>query len=271
MPTLKSAFARSPLPPLEQRMLWEHILGVSRAWLIAHDTDPLPAQALQQYQQLEQRRVAGEPMAYIVGWREFMGHCFQVSPAVLIPRPETELLVEQVLHVLAQQPHAKRVVDLGTGSGAIAVSIALARPDLQVVATDFSTQALAVAEKNAHTLCAKVEFYQGSWYDAIQGHEAFDVIVSNPPYIAPTDTHLDQGDLRFEPLSALKAEQNGLADLAHIIAQAKQYLLNSGSIWLEHGWDQSEGVSQLLSQAQFQSPTTIYDLAGMPRITGAYS
>lgn len=251
-------------------MLWEHVLGVARSWLIAHDTDPLPITAIEQYLVLEARRLAGEPMAYIIGNREFMGHDFSVSPAVLIPRPETEFLVEQAISLLPIEGVA-RVLDMGTGSGAVAISIALARPNVTVVATDFSAEALKVAQQNAHNLCAKVEFYQGSWYDAVMGQSAFDMIVSNPPYIAENDPHLIQGDLRFEPVTALGAKQNGLADLQQIIDGARPYLTEAGSIWLEHGWDQAESVRKLLTQANFNQPTSISDLAGIPRITGAYS
>lgn len=270
MQTLKAAFKSSRLPRLEQNMLWEHVLGVSRSWLIAHDTDPLPAEQVQRYLELENRRLQGEPMAYILGVREFMGHRFQVCPAVLIPRPETEFLVEQAL-IQIEHKTAPRVLDLGTGSGAVAISVALARPDAVVVATDFSEAALAVAKENAYNLCAKVEFYVGSWYDAIKGHLPFDIIVSNPPYIAPNDPHLTQGDLRFEPMSALQAEQNGLADIREIIQGAHAFLNEFGSIWLEHGWDQAAIVRNMLASASFNQPTSISDLAGIPRITGAYS
>lgn len=270
MLTLKEAFARSPLPRLEQSMLWEHVLNVPRSWLIGHDTDPLPEQAAVHYAQLEARRLAGEPMAYIIGHREFMGHRFMVSPSVLIPRPETEFLVEQALEQI-KALSAPRVLDLGTGSGAVAVSIALARPDAIVVATDFSAAALTVAQQNAHSLCAKVEFFEGSWYDAVKDLAVFDIIVSNPPYIAENDPHLIQGDLRFEPSSALSATQNGLADLQQIIAGAQAHLTSQGSVWLEHGWDQAAIVRHLFVQAGFNQPTSISDLAGIPRITGAYS
>ncbi len=268
--TIKTMTAGSLLPRLEQSMLWQHVLKVPRSWLIGHDTDPLPAAAITQYQALEQRRLAGEPMAYILAKREFMGHEFMVSPAVLIPRPETEFLVEQALVQIQHLPHA-RVLDMGTGSGAVAVSMALARPDVTVVATDLSPQALQVAQQNAHSLCAKVEFLAGSWYDAVIGQQPFDLIVSNPPYIAADDPHLVQGDLRFEPSMALSATQNGLADIKQIICGARPYLTATGSIWLEHGWDQAALVRDLLSQAHFNQPTSISDLAGIPRITGAYN
>ena len=267
--TIKQMQAISPLPRLEQTMLWEQVLDVSRSWLIGHDTDVLPSAAVQQYLALEARRLAGEPMAYILGHREFMEHCFRVSPAVLVPRPETEFLVEQALAVM-QSLAAPRVLELGTGSGAVAVSIALARPDATVVGTDLSAEALAVAKQNAHNLCAKVEFFQGSWYDAITGQAAFDVIVSNPPYIDAADPHLQQGDLRFEPDMALSAADNGLAAIKQIIREAPQHLTAAGSVWLEHGWDQAASVQNLFAAAQFTQPKSIADLAGIPRITGAY-
>ena len=270
MQTIKAVMAQSALPRLEQQMLWEHVLGVSRAWLIAHDTDTLPPAAVAKYFALAQRRLNGEPMAYILGQREFMGHMFKVTPAVLIPRPETEFLVEQALALLPSTS-APRIVDLGTGSGAVAIAIALARPDAVVVATDYSHDALAVARENAHNLCADIEFFQGSWYDALKGQAPFDMIVSNPPYIAEKDPHLYQGDVRFEPITALTAPQNGLADLRQIIQGAKAYLTPTGSIWLEHGWDQAAIVRNMLAEADFNQPTSISDLAGIPRITGAYS
>lgn len=267
--SIKSVSAGSALPRLEQTMLWEHVLKVARSWLIAHDTDPLSQEVVQQYKALEARRLKGEPMAYIIGKREFMGHEFNVNPAVLIPRPETEFLVEQALAQIKGLPEA-RVLDMGTGSGAVAISIALARPDATVIATDLSVEALAVAQENAHNLCAKVEFLQGSWYDAVKGQAAFDIIVSNPPYIAEHDPHLSQGDLRFEPTTALSAAQNGLEDIQKIINGAHPYLSAVGSIWLEHGWDQAVLVRSLFTRANFSQPTSIADLAGIPRITGAY-
>ena len=267
--TIKQLAALSELPRLEQTMLWEHVLQVPRSWLIGHDTDPLSAAAVQQFKALAARRLNGEPMAYIIGKREFMGHDFIVNPAVLIPRPETEFLVEQALAQIKGMPNA-RVLDMGTGSGAVAVSIALARPDVTVIATDISAEALAVAQQNAHHLCANVEFLQGSWYDAVSGQMAFDIIVSNPPYIAEHDPHLVQGDLRFEPAAALSSAQNGLDDIRQIISGAQSYLSEVGSIWIEHGWDQAVIVRSLFTRANFSQPTSIADLAGIPRITGAY-
>src|SRR5690606_25229962 len=202
MDSVHSASQGSPLPRLEVHMLWQHVLQVPRAWLITHDRDPLAPEAVAQFRALQARRLAGEPMAYIVGHREFMGHGFKVTPAALIPRPETELLVETALDYLRKRT-SPRVLDLGTGTGAIAVSIALACPGAQVVATDFSPEALALAQLNAQQLGARVEFLRGSWYDALVGHSGFDLIVSNPPYIAAGDPHLVQGDVQFEPKLAL--------------------------------------------------------------------
>lgn len=267
MNTLRAWQRASQLPRLEQQMLWEHVLGVSRAWLIAHDTDELPEAAVQAYARLEQERLGGTPMAYLVGWREFMGHRFSVSPSVLIPRPDTETLVEHALSCLEGKLQP-RVLDLGTGSGIVAISIALARPDAQVVATDFSGDALQIATKNSHDLCAKVEFFAGSWYDALQGVEGFDVIVSNPPYIAANDPHLSEGDVRFEPDMALSDGADGLTDLQTIINGASRFLLPSGQLWMEHGWDQAVQVRHMLQQAGFKAVHSKQDLAGIERISG---
>ena len=199
MTQVKTLLADARLPRL--RMLLEHVLQKPRAWLLAHDTDPLPAAAQQAYEDLARRRLAGEPMAYLVGRREFMGHLFRVTPDVLIPRPDTEVLVETALQCLEGQS-APAVLDLGTGSGAIAISIA-ARRDARVMASDLSPAALAVAAGNAWELAASVRFVEGSWFDAVPAGEGFELIVSNPPYVASDDPHLRQGDVRFEPRGAL--------------------------------------------------------------------
>ncbi|WP_341669723.1 peptide chain release factor N(5)-glutamine methyltransferase [Alcaligenes sp. SDU_A2] len=265
--TLRALQAGSSLPRLERDMLWMQVLGVSRSWLIAHDTDRLPEQAVQAYHRLEARRLAGEPMAYIVGMREFMGHDFLVTPDVLIPRPDTETLVEQVLWCL-QNMSSPRILDLGCGSGAIAVSLALARPDAQVVATDCSAPALEVARLNAQRLCGKVEFCLGSWYDAVSGQPPFDLIVSNPPYIAADDAHLGQGDVRFEPRHALTDGADGLRDLRTIVQGAGSHLRPGGSLLMEHGWDQADHVQNMLRHAGFTQVASYADLAGIRRVTG---
>jgi len=272
--TLRNLLRASSLPRLEARMLWQHVLQVPRAWLIAHDTDIPAAQQLQAYRALEARRLDGEPMAYILGAREFMGHEFSVTPDVLIPRPETELLVEVALDYLdglaARPGTPRRVLDLGTGSGAIAVSIALARPDVQVVATDNSERALAVARRNAEALGARVEFFGGSWYDAlVEGDDRrFDLIVSNPPYIAAGDAHLAQGDVRFEPMQALTDGADGLSDLSAIAQGAGSWLGQGGALYMEHGWDQAAAARDILRQAGFVQIASMADLAGIERVTG---
>ncbi|HEY0295797.1 MAG TPA: peptide chain release factor N(5)-glutamine methyltransferase [Bordetella sp.] len=243
------------------------MLDKPRAWLLTHDTDEAEPRAQAAYFALAERRLAGEPVAYLVGEREFMGHMFRVTPDVLIPRPDTELLAETAIALLAGRQGA-RALDLGTGSGAIAVSIALACPHVEVGATDRSADALAVAADNARRLGAKVHCWQGDWYEALPEGERFDVIVSNPPYIARDDAHLGQGDLRFEPRGALTDGGNGLADLASIVAGAGKRLNPGGALWLEHGWEQAEIVRDMLAQAGFAGVNSHKDLAGIERISG---
>lgn len=267
MDSLRSVSLGSKLPRLERQMLWQHVLQVPRAWLIAHDTDPLTPAAIASFRHLEDQRLAGTPMAYLLGYREFMGHDFQVSPAVLIPRPETELLVETGLDYLKGRV-APRVLDLGTGSGAIAISLALACPAATVVATDLSYDALSVAQGNASRLGARVEFLHGSWYHALSDHKGFDLIVSNPPYISAGDSHLTQGDVRFEPITALTDGSDGLSALRAITQGAGQWLMPQGALFMEHGWDQAQAVRQLLHQACFEQVASLPDLAGIDRVTG---
>lgn len=250
-------------------MLLRHVLSVPLVWLIAHDADSLPPHAVAGYRRLLARRLAGEPMAYLIGYREFMSHRFAVTPAVLIPRPETELLVETAVHYL-QSLEAPRVLDLGTGSGAVAISIALACPGAMVAATDISRRALGVARQNAADLSARVEFFLGSWYDSVLDQPAFDVIVSNPPYIAANDRHLEQGDLRFEPECALTDGADGLGALRVIVEGASTRLNSGGVLWVEHGWDQAQAVRDLLRRACFKRVTSLPDLAGIERISGGY-
>lgn len=267
--TVRGLLAASPLPRLETQMLLQHVLGVSRAWLIAHDTDALQAKPVEAYQTLQARRQAGEPMAYLVRRREFMGHEFMVEPGVLIPRPETELLVETALSELARRTSPQpRLLDLGTGSGAIAISLALACADATVVATDVSAQVLQVAQRNAQALQANVTLLKGSWFEALAGQPPFDVIVSNPPYIHSNDPHLAQGDLRFEPAGALTDGADGLAALAHIAEQAPKWLTAGGALWMEHGYDQAAEVRRLLAKAGFNQVASLKDLAGIERISG---
>lgn len=268
--TLRECLRSSALPRVEASMLWQHVLGVPRSWLIAHDTDPLSVEHLAAYEALSERRLSGEPMAYILGEREFMGHRFELTPVVLIPRPDTELLVERALAVLAGQT-APRVLDLGTGSGVIAVSIALARPDARVYATDISEEALVVAANNASILGAFVQFCCGSWYDSLFGSQHYDLIVSNPPYIHGQDDHLEQGDLRFEPQDALTDRSDGLSALRSIIEGAPAHLDGPlAALYVEHGWDQAEAVRDVLRHSGFEGVASFRDLAGIERVSGGH-
>jgi release factor glutamine methyltransferase len=265
---------QSPLDALETRILLGHVTGLSRMQLITHDAQTLtPAQA-DNYQQLIRRRQQGEPIAYLIGQREFYGLMLRVTPDVLIPRPETELLVELAL---ARLPAAGRVLDMGTGSGAIAVAIAHARPDADVTALDVSPAALTIAAENAarHATQGKspVRFIESDWYDALIMQTAqqlsFDVIVSNPPYIVAGDAHLSQGDLRFEPVDALTDHRDGLSALRTIIAGAPAHL-HTGHGWLlmEHGYDQAAAVRELLQSEGFTEVQSWRDLAGIERVSG---
>jgi release factor glutamine methyltransferase len=267
MQTGQSLMQVCGLPRLESRMLLEFVLQKPREWLLAHDTDPLFPEDAARFLSLAAQRRQGVPMAHLIGWREFMGHRFEVTPAVLIPRPETELLVEVGLSAIDGY-QAPAVLDLGTGSGVVAISLALARPDARVTATDLSVEALTVAQRNAQTLGARVQWWQGSWFLALPPEGRFNLIVSNPPYIASHDDHLKRGDLRFEPSQALTDGADGLTELMQIINGAGARLVPGGSLWLEHGYDQAEPVSRMLVEAGFTSVQTHADLANLPRVTG---
>ena len=265
--TIESLTRTSGLVPLETRMLIGRTLGVTRSWMIAHDRDPLSDEQVVQIRALIERRLSGEPMAYIMGEREFMGLTFETSPAALIPRPETELLVETAIDYVRDNPRAN-VLDLGTGTGAIAVSIARFCPGALVLATDKSPDALALARRNAQKhRTAHVRFLESDWYDGIP-QQAFDLIVSNPPYIPRYDPHLQQGDLRFEPPMALTDYADGLAAIRRIIAGARAYLANGGWMWIEHGWDQAERVRYMLAKVGFKNIESRNDLSGIERISG---
>jgi release factor glutamine methyltransferase len=257
--------ARTHIPAAEASLLLAEVCGQSKAWLIAHDDEALPAEVATRFDSWVARRVAGEPVAYILGWREFFGHRFAVAPGVLIPRPETELLVEQGLAVI-ENTQRPRILDLGTGSGCIAISLALARSDAEVWAVDRSSAALEVAAHNATLLGANVRFLESDWLSAVPD-QVFDLIVSNPPYIAPDDPHLSQGDLRFEPGSALAAGNAGLADLRHIVAAVQGRLSPGGWVLCEHGYDQGPTMRELVATAGL-APAQWQDLAGITRVTG---
>jgi len=269
--TIAVLLRQAGLPWREARRLMAEVLQVNETWLIAHDDEtPAPA-AADRFRAMAARRAAGEPLAYVLGWREFHGHDFLVSPAVLIPRPETEGLVDVALECLGEQPQP-RVLDLGTGSGAIAVSLALARPDAEVWATDVSAEALVVARENAVRLGANVGFIQTSWWDALapEWRGGFAVIVSNPPYIAAGDPHLAQDGLPHEPLRALTDCGDGLAHLRELVHGAPPWLRPGGWLWLEHGYDQAAAVRSMLAQNPgWQAIASRRDLAGIERLTGA--
>jgi release factor glutamine methyltransferase len=261
------AAAQAAIGRIEARVLLREVLQQNDAWLLAHGDVALTATQMQQLTAQVARRVAGVPIAYITGRREFYGRDFSVTPAVLIPRPETELLVELALQ---QVPDAAscRVLDLGAGSGCIGITIAAERPQAQVILIDGSAAALEIVRVNAAQWApANTTILHSDWYAAI-GAERYDLIVSNPPYVADGDAHLQQGDLRYEPSSALTAGSDGLRDLRAIIAQAPQYLRAGGWLLLEHGFDQAEDCAQLLAAAGLQEIFNAPDLAGIPRVSG---
>jgi release factor glutamine methyltransferase len=256
--------ASLPLDPLENRILLCHALGISRIALITQSERQITAAEAARLQDLIARRLHGEPIAYITGEREFYGLPFTVNPAVLIPRPDTELLVELAI---GRTPPRGRLLDMGTGSGAIAVAVAHSRRDAAVTALDLSETALEVARANAEKNGVSVEFFRSDWYGAIPGRR-FHVIASNPPYIADGDEHLAQGDLRFEPQGALTDHQDGLSCLRNIVAGAATHLEAGGWLLMEHGYDQSAAVRELLLQAGFDQVQSWRDLAGIERASG---
>lgn len=271
------AARQTGLDRLDAQVLLLHCLGREhhdRAWLIAHDSDTLPTEATERFTALCQRRLAGEPVAYLVGQREFHGLTLQVDARVLDPRPDTETLVDWALDVLAGQT-APAVLDLGTGSGAIALALQHRRPDAQVWAVDASADALAVARGNAERLSLPVRFRLGHWLrnwptgttgTTDTPPARFELIVSNPPYIRADDPHL--AALTHEPLQALASGADGLDDIREIVAQARAHLRPGGHLLLEHGWDQGADVALLLEQAGYGRVEHRQDLAGHVRCTG---
>jgi release factor glutamine methyltransferase len=251
---------------VDVRLLMQQVLNVNHAWLISHASDVLSAPQMDAFNTLFQRRLAGEPMAYILGQREFYGLNLKTNPATLIPRPDTEVLVESALAKIPTDTPSN-VLDLGTGSGAIALAIASQRPWAKITAVDFSEEALQVARENAAALNLNhVTFKQSSWFSELT-RQQFDLIVSNPPYIAKDDVHLNQGDLRFEPITALASGVDGLDDIRVIVANAPQHLNQNGWLMLEHGYDQADAVSRLLADRGFIKVSHALDLAGIQRVT----
>ena len=260
---------RTGLARIDAQMLLLHALGrdsTDRAWLIAHDGDALSPAVQAAFDTLCRRRMAGEPVAYLTGRKAFYGLALHVDARVLDPRPDTETLVDWALEVL-QARATPRVVDLGTGSGAIALALQSQRPDARVLAVDASADALAVARANAERLGLPVRFTEGNWLAGLGAEEGpFDAIVSNPPYIAAADPHL--AALAHEPLSALASGADGLDDIRTIVAQAPARLAPGGWLLLEHGWDQADAVQALLRAAGFGAVQSRHDLAGIARCTG---
>lgn len=264
-PTHDLLVASSGLPRIEARALLSHASGRSREWLVAHGDEPAEPRVCERFLRLAARRAAGEPVAYLTGTREFFGRIFEVDASVLIPRPDTETLIEWAVETALP---GGRMLDLGTGSGAIAITLALERSDLSVVATDVSPEALEIARHNARRLgCATVGFRCGDWWSAIAPDEIFDLIVSNPPYLAHDDPHLDEGDLRFEPARALTDGADGLTALRIIVSGAPDRLVPGGWLGVEHGWTQGAAVRGVFELAGFGSIRTIEDSERRDRIT----
>ena len=253
---------------LDAQILLCFVLNKATSYLLTWPEKAINEEQYQNFLSLLERRVQGEPIAYIVGAKEFWSLSLFVSPATLIPRPDTETLVEQIL--LDHPVSHLSCLDLGTGTGAIALALASEMPNWQIDAVDFNVEAVLLAQKNAkNNNLAQVNIYQSDWFDQISPDKKFDVIVSNPPYIDNIDEHLFQGDVRFEPKSALVAEQQGLADIIHIAAQARKYFAEQGALLLEHGYEQSAHVQKILSEMGYVDIKTIKDLAGNDRITKA--
>lgn len=269
--TLNDALRQSRewgLDRLDAQMLLLRALGRDandRAWLLAHDGDTLPSDAAAHWQADVKRRLAGEPMAYIAGEKAFFGLSLQVDNRVLVPRPDTETLVQWALDLLPPSAAKARLLDLGTGSGAIALAVKSQRPGMAVSASDASTEALAVAQSNAGRLNLALDFHAGHWLQAVPG-QRFEVIVSNPPYIAEGDPHLTALD--HEPVSALTAGTDGLDDVRQLVADAPSHLCPGGWLLLEHGHDQAERVRELLVRRGFSAVSSRTDLAGIERCSG---
>lgn len=261
---IDAVLRHAPIDRLEARILLMYALGLSRSQLVTQSQRCLTPSEAQHLTDLFQRRIAGEPIAYLVGEREFYGLSFYVTPDVLIPRPDTELLVELAVEML---PRDGRLLDMGTGSGAIAVALAHARPDACVTALDASMAALAVAQRNATRHDAAIQFVHSDWYSALPNTN-FHLIVANPPYIPAHDVHLTQGDLRFEPAAALTDHADGLSALRTIVSGARQHLVPGGRLLVEHGYDQAASVRAIFTECGFSALRSWHDLTNIERVTG---
>lgn len=250
---------------LDAELLLAKVLDKPHSYLLTWPERQVSLDQQQQFEQLLSAREQGQPVAYLLGQREFWSLSLAVNNSTLIPRPETEHLVEAVLAL--QLPEQARVVDLGCGTGAIALALKSERPQWQITAVERDARALALAQRNAEQLGLALEFCASDWFSALPVAQQFDVVVSNPPYIDAADPHLLQGDVRFEPRSALVAEQHGLADLAQLIAQAPNYLRSGGWLLLEHGWQQGAAVRQLFEQQGYKQVSSQHDYAKLERIS----
>ena len=267
--TIAQAFAWGcrEIDKIDARLLLQHVLNIDHAVLLTYPDRLLTSQQASEYSQLVLQRINGKPVAYLIGKREFYDLTLKVTEAVLIPRPETETLVEWALRLIPVDQPCK-VLDLGTGSGAIAITIAKHRPQARVVAVDLSADAIAVCQQNVENLqINNLYLISGNWFDELS-QARFDLIVSNPPYVAENDPHLQQGDLRFEPQLALSSGNNGLACISHIIGLAPNHLVQSGWLLLEHGYDQAGECKRLFANAGFSNICSYPDLAGIMRVSG---
>ncbi len=252
---------------LDAQLLLAHVLEVSTAYFYTWPDKMVESANLERFDGLLARREQGEPVAYLLGHQAFWTLDLEVSPCTLIPRADTERLVEVALSVF-EAKKAHRVLDLGTGTGAIALALAAEWPDSRLVGVDLIDDAVALAQRNAsRNRLTNATFVQSRWFDALDTNEPFDLIVSNPPYIDPCDEHLSQGDVRFEPKTALVADNHGLADIEHIIQQAPNYMLPNAYLMFEHGYDQALAVQQRLRKAGFVSIQSFQDLGGNDRVT----
>ena len=278
--TIQELLKKSTLDKVDAKVLLAHLINKHLYWqksaLISRDTDQLPKALLEEWTSLEKQRAEGHPVAYLIGKKEFFNIELKVAPGVLIPRPETELLVEMVIdHVQVSGKKTSRILDLGTGSGAIGLALAKNLPNAQVTCVDVSTEALTIAQENARLLnLNSVKFIQSNWFDELvtvlpAEERLFDVIVSNPPYICHDDNHLNQGDLRFEPASALTDQHDGLMAYRAIFKEAAAFLNIDGLILVEHGFDQSKEVCELLQEQNYTNIKAHQDLAGIWRAASA--
>lgn len=275
-----TAQAVGDTPRLDAELLLAAVLSCSRSYLFTWPEKPLSAAQTEQFEHLLNQRVQGQPIAYILGQREFWGLALKVNASTLIPRPDTEILVETALEKLPEKNPLKiqqagseppypacRVLDLGTGTGAIALALKSERPDCDITGVDFSLEAVRLAQHNADALKLQIHFLQSDWFSALHNAAPFTLIVSNPPYIEAKDPHLSQGDVRFEPLSALISGADGLDDIRKITQQAHNFLQHNGWLIIEHGYNQAAAVQQLFRQNGYIHINTRHDYGGNPRIT----